>query len=85
MKSIITILFLLCSLGLFSQTTYYVRPDGNDNNYSISWASVVERRIGVLPDGTIYLGSQYLPGTYFIEIIQGDSKQTLKLIKQAVN
>jgi hypothetical protein len=43
---------------------------------------VVERRTSVLPNGTIYLGSQYRPGMYFMEIVQGDKVQTLKLLKK---
>lgn len=43
---------------------------------------IIERRTGVLPNGTIYLGKHYRPGLYVMKIIQGDSMQTLKLIKQ---
>ena len=44
---------------------------------------IVERRTGVLPNGTIYLGSHYRPGVYFLEIAQEDSIQYLKLLKQS--
>jgi hypothetical protein len=42
MKKIFTLLLLPCSLQLFAQTRYYVRPDGNDNNYGISWATAFQ-------------------------------------------
>ena len=44
---------------------------------------IVERRTGLLPNGTICLGAHYRPGIYFMEIEQGGSIQTLKLLKQA--
>ncbi len=43
---------------------------------------IVERRTGVSPNATIYLGSNYRPGLYLLKIIQGHVVQTLKLLKQ---
>ncbi len=43
---------------------------------------IVERRTGVPANGTIYLGNQYRPGMYFMEIIQSDNRQIIKLLKQ---
>lgn len=43
---------------------------------------VLETRSGVASTGTIQFGNQYRPGTYLVEISQGDTKQVLKLVKQ---
>jgi hypothetical protein len=43
---------------------------------------VVESRNNVSANGTIQLGYEYRPGTYFIKIIQGEEQTTAKLIKQ---
>src|SRR5664279_1926871 len=43
---------------------------------------IVESRMNVSANGTIQLGHEYSPGTYFLKIIQGDEQKTIKLIKQ---
>jgi N-acetylneuraminic acid mutarotase len=43
---------------------------------------IVESRTNVSANGTIQLGHEYSPGTYFLKIIQGDEQKTVKLIKQ---
>jgi uncharacterized lipoprotein YddW (UPF0748 family) len=42
---------------------------------------VIESRRGLSANGAICLGSHYRPGIYFVELAQGDQKQTLKLVK----
>jgi uncharacterized lipoprotein YddW (UPF0748 family) len=42
---------------------------------------LIELRQGLPANGLIYLGNQYHPGMYFVEVVQGDRKRTLKLIK----
>ena len=46
-----------------------------------SAGSVVESRTGVAPSGILTLGNNYAPGTYFLQVKQGNNTQTLKLIK----
>jgi N-acetylneuraminic acid mutarotase len=36
----------------------------------------------VAPNSAVLLGAQYRPGTYVVEVLQGDQRQTVKLIKQ---
>jgi uncharacterized lipoprotein YddW (UPF0748 family) len=43
---------------------------------------VVEKRGGLAANTAIVLGANYLPGTYFVEVEQGDLKQTFKVIKR---
>ena len=43
---------------------------------------VVESRQGVAANGTLSLGSHYRPGVYYVEVVQGDAVQALKLVKQ---
>ncbi|MDO6430725.1 lamin tail domain-containing protein [Flavitalea sp. BT771] len=42
---------------------------------------VVETRTGVAPNGTIQLGADFHPGVYFAEIVQGNSKIRIRLLK----
>ena len=42
---------------------------------------VVETRTGIAPNGTIQLGADFHPGVYFAEIVQGNSKVRIKLLK----
>jgi hypothetical protein len=42
---------------------------------------VVETRTGIAPNGTTQLGADFHPGIYFAEIVQGDSKVRIKLLK----
>lgn len=43
----------------------------------------VEQKNGIAPNSSVYFGSTYQPGIYYIQVIQGGTKQTLKLIKMA--
>lgn len=42
---------------------------------------LVERKTRLVANNTLYLGYKYLPGIYFVEVLQGKQKQILKLIK----
>jgi hypothetical protein len=43
---------------------------------------LVEIKTGVSANGTISIGSNYKPGIYFMEVIQGTAVSTVKLIKE---
>lgn len=43
---------------------------------------VIERRTLIKGSGFIYLGSEYLPGIYYVEVVQGGNRQTVKLVKR---
>jgi hypothetical protein len=45
--------------------------------------STVETRTGLAANGLLSIGANYLPGTYFLEVKQGNNKQTIKLVKLA--
>ena len=42
---------------------------------------LVESKNNILPNSTIQVGSRYLPGLYYGEIIQGKQRVALKFIK----
>ena len=42
---------------------------------------VIEVKPDIAPNGTIHLGSKYFPGTYIVEIMQGNEKRVVKLFK----
>jgi hypothetical protein len=42
---------------------------------------LVEKRNGLPAAGLFFLGSNYLPGIYYLEVKQGNSKETIKLLK----
>jgi uncharacterized lipoprotein YddW (UPF0748 family) len=42
---------------------------------------LVEKRNGLPATGLFFLGSNYLPGIYYLEVKQGNSKETIKLLK----
>ncbi|MGV3657784.1 MAG: MopE-related protein [Chitinophagaceae bacterium] len=42
---------------------------------------MVEAQTGVTPNGSINIGHNYRPGVYFAEVLQGNKKVTLKLLK----
>jgi hypothetical protein len=44
---------------------------------------MIESRRGVLANGTLYIGNTYRPGVYYLQVMQGDVLQTIKLIKQS--
>ncbi|MDQ6609429.1 MAG: family 10 glycosylhydrolase [Bacteroidota bacterium] len=43
---------------------------------------LIESRKNVSPNGTYLFGQRYSPGIYYVEVIQGDSRVVMKLIKQ---
>jgi hypothetical protein len=43
---------------------------------------IVEVKKGLTAGQTLQLGTNYRPGMYFVELIQGDNNRILKLIKQ---
>jgi uncharacterized lipoprotein YddW (UPF0748 family) len=43
---------------------------------------IIEARNGLPATGLFFLGSNYLPGVYYLEVKQGNKKETIKLIKQ---
>jgi len=43
---------------------------------------VVERKDKVATNQTIVMGSNLLPGIYFVEVIQGNQRKTIKVLKQ---
>ena len=42
---------------------------------------VIERIESKMSSQSIYLGNRYRPGIYFAQIIQGNNKKTVKLVK----
>lgn len=42
---------------------------------------VIETRSGLPANGMFYLGSNYMPGMYFLQVIQGQQSEVLKLVK----
>ncbi|MDB5251853.1 MAG: C-terminal target protein [Flaviaesturariibacter sp.] len=44
---------------------------------------VVESRQGVSSNGSVALGAGYRPGVYHVEVIQGNVKRTVRLVKQS--
>jgi hypothetical protein len=43
---------------------------------------LIEARTNVALNSSIQLGYSYYPGVYFVQIIQGDKKAVVKLVKQ---
>jgi hypothetical protein len=43
---------------------------------------IVEKRNDVVPGEIIKIGQKYISGMYFVQVIQGDKNETVKLIKQ---
>jgi hypothetical protein len=46
------------------------------------WGRVVEVRKGIAANGTLKIGDNYRPGTYIAELIQGNERVRVMLIKQ---
>jgi uncharacterized lipoprotein YddW (UPF0748 family) len=46
-----------------------------------SIGTTVEIRTGLAANGLFYLGGNYAPGIYYLEVIQGNNRQTIKLVK----
>lgn len=69
------------STGQFTLVT----RSGKKQNIAIRiidvYGRVLEVRTGLSTNGMVTLGYNYKAGTYFAEVIQGDDRQTIKLIK----
>ncbi len=44
---------------------------------------IIETRRNIAPGSTIYLGSRYHSGAYYVEVVQGSQRQTLLLVRQS--
>jgi hypothetical protein len=42
---------------------------------------LVESKRGIGANATLTIGTNYLPGTYYLEVVQGNEKATIKLTK----
>jgi hypothetical protein len=42
---------------------------------------LIETKRGIGANATLSFGNNYLPGTYYLEVIQGNEKATIKLTK----
>jgi hypothetical protein len=86
MKKIFTLLLLLCSLHLFSQTIYYVKPSGNDANNGTSWTTAfrtVQNALATITSGEIWVAA----GTYYpdeIGSINNNDRNASFYLKNAV-
>lgn len=65
--------FYVMTLSRSSQPISFIVTD-----YS---GRVIESRTGLAPNGLFYLGANYQPGIYFLQVKQGPDTQTLKLVK----
>jgi uncharacterized delta-60 repeat protein len=45
---------------------------------------VVEAKAGVAANSTLQLGTNYRPGVYYVEVVQGSDKRIVKLVKEAL-
>lgn len=43
----------------------------------------IEKRINLSPNGRLVIGKNFRPGIYFVEVIQGQEKMVIKLVKQS--
>lgn len=43
---------------------------------------LVEAKAGITPNSTLQIGSNYRPGVYYAEVVQGSERVNLKLVKQ---
>lgn len=43
---------------------------------------MVETKLGVAPNTTLELGANYKAGIYYLQMVQGNRKRTIKLLKQ---
>ena len=72
-------------LGNPSPNHFDIQIRGNTDNIRLTvydnLGRVIERKSSVPSNQTVRLGGSYHSGIYFVEIIQGTSKQTFKLVK----
>jgi len=78
--------------------TAVATPNPSSNQFTIEMSSSSDARVtlkmlditgrildvktGLSPNGTVQVAGTYRPGIYFAELIQGDKKVRLKLLKQ---
>jgi hypothetical protein len=71
-----------------TSSSFTVLAESNDVKQKIEvrvmdlYGRTVEIRPNIVSGQTLRLGDQYRPGVYFIEMIQGNNRRQLKLIKQ---
>ena len=85
-------------VGKISRLKLNVAPNPSSNFFTITTKSpgveliniivrdvlgrVVERKFNIAPNGNIIIGHRLVAGIYFVELIQGNQIEKLKLIKQ---
>ncbi len=79
--------FSISAYPIPSNTAFSIQIDGStaeNVSYRVIDMSgkLIEQRTNLQANQKIKVGDNYRPGLYFIEVIQGDSKKQLKLVKQ---
>lgn len=46
------------------------------------WGRLIEARNNITPNKTLQIGSNYVPGTYYVLVVQGKERLTLRIVKQ---
>lgn len=70
-----------------SSNQFTIRLNGGEAGKPVSlkvmnlYGQVIEQKQGLVPGQNVNLGAGYQNGTYFVEIIQGDQKVTVTLLK----
>jgi hypothetical protein len=70
-------------------TTYFTLQTLSNNDLPVDirvidiYGRTIEARKGLSANGTLQIGHQYRPGSYFVEVIQGSQRRSAKLIKSA--
>ena len=69
-------------------TTYFTLKTVSSSNKPLTLkvvdalGRVVETKVNFAANGTIQIGDRLPAGMYFVEVMQGEQKQKLKLVKQ---
>jgi hypothetical protein len=69
-------------------TSFTLRIESDNNTEKVNvrvvdlYGRVLELKNGVAPNSVIRFGSTYRPGVYFTQIIQGDRKLVMRLVKE---
>jgi uncharacterized lipoprotein YddW (UPF0748 family) len=69
------------SPGQFVIMTLSTSPKPLSISVTNNAGKVIETRNGLPSTGLFFLGGNYMPGIYYLEVKQGNSKETIKLIK----
>ncbi|MBO9199470.1 MULTISPECIES: family 10 glycosylhydrolase [Niastella] len=69
------------SPGQFIIMTLSTSPKALSISVTDNGGTLIESRSGLPATGLFFLGDRYIPGVYYLQIKQGNSKQTIKLIK----